>query len=321
MKNKQPLYQPHALPFCDYPKAKDIDQHGLQQLPAEILPVDFSKASRYRSYQYKPVLATTLDFDHLLQLARVIAKSFALRESMFRHLNLPSHPSRTLSDITHWDTFGTEAFGEWSWESRLYWHIRLYSLTDITSPDARIRDEVLAQSLAIIDNANVIGGAISIPLSPPHDESPPQRNDAYLDAMAVDYHPFSELMGSQKTEAVESLCKQYPDFQIAYDSHKVGKFDLIARSEALPTIDTFELVAATLENYKNLGYEYVVTLASNQWTGAAFEALGGIRVHFAPFRLRKLFPESQKPIRGKFSSPDGFISAKDSGSMFYVARL
>lgn len=320
MKNKQPLDQPHSLPFCDYPTAKDIDQHGLQQLPVSIEAVDLTKASLYRSTQYKPVLAKNLDYVQILQLARVIAKSFAIRESMLRHLNLPSHPSRPLSDITHEDGFGTEAFGEWSWESRIYWSIRLHNLTDSTSPDAKIRDDVLEQSLAIIDNGNVIGGAINVPLSLPQEKSLPRRSHPYIDAMTVEDHPFG-LLGSQETEAIENLCKQFPDFQIAWESHRVGKHHLIARSEALPTIDTFELVVTTLENYQRLGFEYVITSASNQWTGAAFEALGGIRVHFAPFRLNKLFPESKKPILGKFSSPDGFISAKDSGCMFYVIRL
>ena len=45
-------------------------------------------------------------------------------------------------------------------------------------------------------------------------------------------------------------------------------------------------MAASAEHYRTLGYSYLVTEATNQWTGAAFEALGGVRVHFAPFQAK-----------------------------------
>ena len=70
-----------------------------------------------------------------------------------------------------------------------------------------------------------------------------------------------------------------------------------------------------------LGYSYMVTEATNQWTGAAFEALGGVRVHFAPFQARRAVPKCDEPLEDVTTSPNGFLSEKDSGGMFYVTCL
>ena len=96
---------------------------------------------------------------------------------------------------------------------------------------------------------------------------------------------------------------------------------MLARSEALAKEDAFELVAASVERYRALGYAFIVVEATNQWTEAACEALGGVRVHFAPFRVEPTVRESAEPLEGVVTSPDGFVSDKDSGSMFYVIRL
>ena len=96
---------------------------------------------------------------------------------------------------------------------------------------------------------------------------------------------------------------------------------MIARSDDLPKEDTFELVAAIAERCLALGYEYMVTEATNQWTGAAFEALGGVRVHFRPFKVEPAVPKSDEPLEDVTTSPNGFLSDKDSGGMFYVIRL
>jgi hypothetical protein len=65
----------------------------------------------------------------------------------------------------------------------------------------------------------------------------------------------------------------------------------------------------------------MVTEATNQWTGAAFEALGGVRVHFRPFKVEPAVPKSNEPLEDVTTSPNGFLSDKDSGGMFYVIRL
>ena len=65
----------------------------------------------------------------------------------------------------------------------------------------------------------------------------------------------------------------------------------------------------------------MVTEATNQWTGAAFEALGGVRVHFAPFQAQPAVRKSDESLEGVVTSSNGFLSDRDSGGMFYVIRL
>ncbi len=53
----------------------------------------------------------------------------------------------------------------------------------------------------------------------------------------------------------------------------------------------------------------------------ACAALGGWRVHFAPLQARPAVRKSAEPLEGVVTSPNGFVSDKDSGSMFYVICL
>ncbi|MGR8981751.1 MAG: hypothetical protein ACU84H_16905 [Gammaproteobacteria bacterium] len=65
----------------------------------------------------------------------------------------------------------------------------------------------------------------------------------------------------------------------------------------------------------------MVVEASNQWTGAACEVLGGVRVYFAPYQVRQTVHRSAEPLEDIVTSPNGWLSDKDSGCMFYVIRL
>jgi hypothetical protein len=65
----------------------------------------------------------------------------------------------------------------------------------------------------------------------------------------------------------------------------------------------------------------MVREATNQWTGAACEVLGGMRVHFSPYQTRHTACHRAVPLEGIVTSVDGWLSDKDSGSMFYVFRL
>ncbi|HZG63305.1 MAG TPA: hypothetical protein VEY13_07300, partial [Rubrobacteraceae bacterium] len=93
--------------------------------------------------------------------------------------------------------------------------------------------------------------------------------------------------GTQDAEALTALATKYPGFQEAYAQGKVVHHALVARSDAPAQADTFELVSASAERHQAFGYAFMVTEATNQWTGAAFEALGGVRVHFAPFQAQR----------------------------------
>ena len=312
------------LPYSDYPKARDVSQHGIQPLPDSLPLVDFARAQPHRSIRYSTVLATELPKQQLLQMAWVIADGFVRREPQARHLRPPKHPPAGLMEARHTDPFGTDPFGSWDSATNMYWIVRLTALTDPTSSaDAiEVNEDTLTQSLAILDAEQRVIGAAFNETMPPYDVEPPLREgDPFLEAVGSAWEPVYAALGAQDAEALATLSERYPAFQKAYDEGKVSHHLLIARSDDLPKEDAFELVAASAERCRALGYEYLVTEATHQWTGAAFEALGGVRVHFSAFRARPAVPKSDEPLEGVTTSPSGFLSDKDSGGMFYVIRL
>lgn len=167
----------------------------------------------------------------------------------------------------------------------------------------------------------VIGGAFNETM--PFFDKPPmfRQDDPFLMAVLSFSAPILGLLSTQDTVALAALCTQYPAFRKAYIRRKVGHHFMVARSEALSKEDTFELVAASASHYQELGYQYMVLEATNQWTGAACEVLGGIRVHFSPYQGRHTVCLSAVSSEGIVTSMDGWLSDKDSGSMFYVIRL
>jgi hypothetical protein len=167
----------------------------------------------------------------------------------------------------------------------------------------------------------VIGAAFNETMAPLDVEPPFREDDLFLDTVASVWEPVYGALGAQDAVALRALSERYPQFREAYEKGKVSHHILIARSDDLPKEDTFELVAAGAERCRALGYSYMVTEATNQWTGAAFEALDGVRVHFAPFRVQPAVRKSDEPLEGVVTSPNGFLSDKDSGGMFYVIRL
>ena len=315
---------PLPLPYAAYPAAADVERHGLQPLPESLPLVDFARARPHRSGRYAKVSATEMTSEQLLQMARVIGASFARREPQARHLRPPKHPPAGLMEARHADPFGTDPFGSWDNETQMYWIVRLLALTDPTSPRGAIEvnEEVLEQSLAIVDGeGRVIGGAFNETM-PPFDVEPPFReDDPFLGTVVGVWEPVYAALGAQDAEALTALSERYPAFREAYEKGKVGHHLLVARSDDLPKGDAFELVAASAERYRALGYEYMVTEATNQWTGAAFEALGGVRTHFYAFQAASAVRKSDEPLEGVTTSLNGFLSDKDSGGMFYVIHL
>ena len=319
-----PADSPRSLPYCAYPRAREVTQHGVQVLPAVLPLVDFTQAQPYRSIQYKAIEAARLLPAQVMQMARVVATAFARREPQIRHLQPPKSPPTGLLNARHIDPFGTDAFGLWTPENLLYWAIRLLILTDPTSPKGtmQINDEALAQSLAIVDRTGqVIGGAFNKTMLSLDEPPPFRQDDLFLSAVLSFLQPIFTLLQTQETEGLSALCAQFPAFQHAYAQEKVGHHFMVARSDALPKEEAFELVAASAAHYQALGYAYMVTEASNQWTGAACEVLGGVRVHFAPYQARHTVHQSPEPLEGIVTSPNGWLSNKDSGSMFYVLSL
>ena len=165
---------PRPLPYCAYPKASDVANHGVQPLPASLPLVDFGRSRPHRSSQYTTVVAADLTPDQVLQMARVVAASSARRGPESRSLQPPKYPPAELMETSHTDPFGSDSFGPWKTETFLYWLIRLFLLTDPTSPQSAIRvnEEVLTQSFAILNRrGQVIGGAFNETM-PPFDEAP-----------------------------------------------------------------------------------------------------------------------------------------------------
>ncbi len=315
---------PRLLPHAAYPRAGDVARHGLQPLPSSLPPADFARARPHRSVRHSTVVATELTAEQLLQAAWVIADGFARREPQARHLRPPKHAPAGLMEARHTDPFGTDPFGSWDTATQMYWIVRLLALTDPTSPkDAiEVNGEVLEQSVAILDGqGRAIGAAFNEAMPPINAEPPLREGDPFLDAVVPAWEPVYAALGAQDAEALTALSEKYPAFREALGAGKVSHHILIARSDDLPKGDAFELVAASAERLRALGYEYMVTEATNQWTGAAFEALGGVRVHFAPFQAEQAVPQSAEPLEGVTTSPNGFLSDKDSGGMFYVIRL
>jgi hypothetical protein len=136
----------------------------------------------------------------MLQMARVVASSFARREPQSRHLRPPKYPPPELIEARHTDPFGDEAFGPWTTERLMYWYIRLFVLTDPTSPRSAIRviEEALAQSLAIVDSGGqVIGGAFNETM-PPLDVAPKFREgDPFIAAILAVWEPVITSLGIQ----------------------------------------------------------------------------------------------------------------------------
>ncbi len=314
--NQQTL--PLKLPWCVYPTCAEIEQHGLFDLPKNLPLVALEKAKKYRSTLYTAEEIKLFGLDKLLELTGVMADSFAVNEPMNRHVNPPKGAPDFLKDVSHCDAFGTDTFRQWSKKNIVFWFIRLFVLTDPTSPfDALcVNRSMLDLSLAIKDKEAIIGGAFNVPVFPATNQ--PLRQDLFIDAVMTYMHPFMNLIFEQEHEAIEALNKKYPDFRKAYTNGKVGMHFMIARSAKLPVEHTFELVAASVEQFQQKGYEYMVVTASNQWTGAACEVLNSVKVHFLPHRDKKRIANELEASGQEVYSKEGYISNKDSGLMFYV---
>ena len=317
------MKRPAPLSFCAYPLAADSDHYGVQPLPDELPPLDLAGAAPHRSVRYRVTPTADLTPAQLVAMAQVIGYSFATRDVMSRHLQPAAAPPPDLLDAVHRDPLGTSTFGSWDRSQLLYWFVRLLGLTDPTSPRSSIErnEDVIAQSVVTTDrDGQVIGGAVNETLPSPDAELRIREGDPFLDATMGFVAPIMDLLGTQEAEALAALAMRYPNFAQAMTAGKVGHHFMVARSDALPRDDTFELVASTMERFRDHGFRYVVVEATKQWTGAACEVLGGVRVHFAPFRAKSAVPAGPSTSKAPFS-PDGFLSDKDSGSMFYVHRL
>ena len=228
------LDRPQPLPWCSYAKAEDVAQHGLRRLP-EVLPlVNYASAQSHRSVRYKTKGAATLEPTQILQMARVVATSFAKLEPMARHLNLPRLSSIELLETNHSDPYGTDSFGAWTKENLIFWMIRLLVLTDPTSPFSAIQvnKKVIEQSLVIMDgDGAVIGGAFNRTMPHAHPDPPLRHNDPFIVTVLSFFEPIFALLDAQDAEALTALRAQFHEFREAHDQGKVGYHFMVARSD------------------------------------------------------------------------------------------
>src|SRR5215212_6063542 len=93
--------EPRPLPYSAYPTARDVAQHGVQPLPASLPLVEFARAAPHRSTRYSTVVTADLTRSQVLQMAWVVAASFALRDPQSRHLRPPKDPPAGLMKARH----------------------------------------------------------------------------------------------------------------------------------------------------------------------------------------------------------------------------
>jgi hypothetical protein len=312
---------PLKLPWCEYPTAANTTQHGLLEMPEEIPVVNSESAYKYRSKSYKTIPITELTNTQVIQMAHMIAASFAKNEPMNKHVHPPKATPSGILNIEHHDPFGIAHFGPWTTENILYWFVRLVILTNPSDPSDRIElnKEVFKHSLAIVENGNVIGGSLNISLSSKAEKW--RTEDPFLDAVVQYQDPILNFFYKPEHKALLTLDEKFPSFRSAHQAGKIGYIFMIARSPELPSNHIFELFAASFEHFQKEGFEYMVVTGTNNWTGAASEALGATRVYFAPFRDKSRIAVEQEAKEHEPYSNDGFISAKDSGVMIYSVKL
>lgn len=313
---------PLKLPQCDYPTVGDIQQHGLYNLQGELPLVDFELAHNFRSDKYTAIPLDGFDKSQILELAHIIASSFAINEPMNRHVHPPVKVPTEIINAKHLDALGNDPFGPWTTENILFWCIRLIMLTDPSHPvsSMEINEDLLRHSLMITDtHSKPIGGALNITLPAQEDEL--RQDDPFLRAMFSYQDPILDFIHKHEHVAIHSLIDKYPNFERALQVGKVGYIAMIARSAELPTEHTFELFAASFEQFQKQEYEYMLITGTNQWTGAACEALGAARIYFSPFRDKRRVAKAIEANKNEPYSSDGFISNKDSGLMIYALKL
>jgi hypothetical protein len=145
----------------------------------------------------------------------------------------------------------------------------------------------------------------SYPLSP--------RGEMNL-APAPPWHYAGEMLGVEFWTSPMAATATLPE-GLTIDPDAEGRAAASASANRRPAAE------ALAAHYQALGYAYMVIEATNQWTGAACEVLGGVRVHFAPYQGQHTVRQSAEPLEGIVTSVNGWLSNKDSGSMFYVIRL
>lgn len=185
---------PFRLPRCNYPTVDENQNHGLYDLPKKLPLVDFKSARNYRSHRFTPLPLNGFDKSKILELAHIIASSFAINEPMNRHVYPPVKVPTEIINAKHHDAFGHDSFGPWTTENILFWFVRLVLLTVPSHPtgSVRINDDLLRHSLVIAnEHYKPIGGSLNITLV--EEEKNWRPNDPFTAAVFAYQNPVSIL--------------------------------------------------------------------------------------------------------------------------------
>lgn len=314
---------PLNLPFCSFPSNEVKNEHGVQAFPNELPLIDFERSMPYRSGRYLPILFSQLTNEEISEAAFIIGKSFVENEPMTKHMNPPTELPEDCVGIHYEDDFGKHTFGSLKMENIFYWFLRIHVLSKSSSANQRIEldPDLVKQSLVFKNEKNrVIGVVLNLTVDPEAATKPVHIHPFARFVLGVQ-KPVLDVIYKQESEAIRALSKQYPDFESAYESRKVGNLMMIAKSEHLAKEFAFDLFSDSIFDFAENGFKYVIVSATNQWTGAACEVLNGVRVHFEPFRNVKRLIKSENAKPYDVHSVDGYLSAKDSGIMIYVLKL
>lgn len=310
------LIKVNKLPHCKYPTANEYTKSDLPALPQRLTPINWSKLISYRVSDFNVSILNELINSEVLEMAKMLAKSFVKNEPTNRHLIAPKLIPKPLKEF-HKDEFGKHSFGEWTKENIFYWLIRLAFLTNPNNLSKN--QDILDHSIAVKNNSNkIIAGILSKTLS---SEDGSIRNNSYLSAVFGLYSTILELLFAQEQEAINILTQKYSNFKVAFNNNKVATTLMLAKEDEFSKESAFELFIRAIELLQNKGFKYVVIAASNQWTGAACEMLNATRVNYKPFRDVQRVPTISNASDFEMHSTDGFISDKDSGIMFYIIKL
>ena len=338
------------VPFLKFPTHAETHRQGMQPLPttkdvpqinpSSVLPYCMSEDTA-SSVEFKSW--TELSNEEVLELVRMVGLGFAAFEPMCRYFKAQLMTDE-LRDAEYEDALGRHSWGHHTLAEQkemtkedlpltmadaLTWWIRMAFISDPEVEGRPLQQETLKRSTVAIDTntGDFLGALIGVPATlPPSPDAPhpsPPADCVFHREINKALAPIEQLIGNMEGTAVPSLTTTYPAMKQAFEQHKVTCAFMISKSSKIEVSRSLpvDLFRAHFEQQIALGHEYFVTEASNPWTGAVMEAMGATPTYFAPHRSIGGIVKSDVPVKEGPSSPNGYVSDKDSGIMYYAGRF
>ena len=344
------LTSEQRVPFLKFPTHAETHRHGMQPLPttldvpqinpSSVLPYCMSENTA-SSVEFKSW--TELSKNDVLELVRMVGLGFAAYEPMCRHLNAQLMTDE-LRDAEYEDALGRHSWGHHTLAEQkemtkedlpltladaLTWWIRMAFISDPEVEGRPLQQETLKRSTVAIDTktGDFLGALIGVPATlPPSSDAPhpsPPADCVFQRECNKAIGPIGQLIEDMEGAAVPALITAYPAMKQAFEQHKVTCAFMISKSSQIEVSHSLpvDLFRAHMEQQIALGHKYIVTEASNPWTGAVMEAMGATPTYFAPHRSIGGIVKSDEPVEEGPSSSNGYVSDKDSGIMYYAGRF